>query len=222
MQTTRELSWLRVQQHDVVLEEGAPRSPSSRWLKFAPSGRGTSTSSSFMVRSARPQQQLSVEIEDCPHGMSRPRGSLAAVCRTRSTRSSTKAVPDAALAEIIPETCEARGQSKSQVPSDLTPTTKKEKERVEAEVLHKTTSFPFPILNAPARRSKNPGHPSLPHPTPAQTSRGNLAVASFGPANDPRDETNPGLGVVQSPSGIRRAWCRPPQTGTATLALSTR
>lgn len=177
----RELSWLAFNER--VLDEGRnPAVPVVERLKFVTIVAGN-LDEFFMVRVAGLKQQLSGEIDDVPpDGMSVPE-QLAAI--------STKVHEIVARSyetlqnEILPEL--GRYGLKILETDQLTEDQRKD---LEARFVNDV----FPILTPLAI---DPGHP-FPH---LRNKSLNLAVAFV---RDPRDESSPGLGVVQVPSGIPR------------------
>ncbi|MBI2392406.1 MAG: polyphosphate kinase 1 [Deltaproteobacteria bacterium] len=192
----RELSWLAFNER--VLEEGRnPQVPIVERLKFV-AIVASNLDEFFMVRVAGLKQQLSGEIDELPpDGMSVP-DQLAAISLK------VHAIVDKLYAtlqkELLPEL--ARYGTRILRTDELTD---EQRKALEAKFFNDV----FPILTPLAI---DPGHP-FPH---LRNKSINLAVAF---ARDPRDETNPGLGVVQVPSGIPRLVPVPSATGRHYLLL---
>jgi len=177
----RELSWLAFNER--VLEEGRNAAvPVVERLKFV-TIVASNLDEFFMVRVAGLKQQLSGEIEELPpDGMSVPE-QLAAI--SIKVHEIVAKQYDTLHRTILPELAK---QGIRIVRADEL----NEEQRREMEA--RFYNDVFPILTPLAI---DPGHP-FPH---LRNKSLNLAVAFL---RDPRDETNPGLGVVQVPSGIPR------------------
>ncbi|MGZ3451790.1 MAG: polyphosphate kinase 1 [Polyangiales bacterium] len=185
----RELSWLAFNER--VLDEGRnPVVPVVERLKFV-TIVASNLDEFFMVRVAGLKQQQSGEIDEVPpDGMSVPE-QLAAV--SAKVHEIVDKQYQALKQDILPE-LEKQG-IKIVTPSELS---EDQKKALQAKFYNDV----FPILTPLA---VDPGHP-FPH---LRNKSLNLAVAF---ARDPRDETNPGLGVVQVPSGISRLVQVPTQS----------
>ncbi len=177
----RELSWLAFNER--VVEEGKnPSVPIAERLKFV-TIVASNLDEFFMVRVAGLKQQLSGEIEELPSdGMSVPE-QLAAI--SAKVHGIVRAQYDALHREILPEL--AKHGVRILRPEELSPDQR-------AALEHRFFNDVFPILTPLAI---DPGHP-FPH---LRNKSLNLAVAFV---RDVRDESNPGMGVVQVPSGIPR------------------
>ncbi len=177
----RELSWLSFNER--VLEEGRnPVVPVVERLKFV-TIVASNLDEFFMVRVAGLKQQLSGEIEELPpDGMSVPE-QLSAI--STKVHEIVGKQYETLHGDILPELAK---QGIRIVRSDEL--NEEQRRAMEARFYNDV----FPILTPLAI---DPGHP-FPH---LRNKSLNLAVAF---QRDPRDETNPGLGVVQVPSGIPR------------------
>jgi polyphosphate kinase len=178
----RELSWLAFNER-VLDEARSPAVPLVERLKFV-SILASNLDEFFMVRVAGLKQQLSGDVEDLPaDGMTVPEqlGAISAKCHEIVAKQ-VACIHD----EILPEI--ARHGIRILRPEDLSD---EQRRALQAKFFNDV----FPILTPLAI---DPGHP-FPH---LRNKSLNLAVAFV---RDPRgDESNPGLGVVQVPSGISR------------------
>ncbi len=177
----RELSWLAFNER--VQDEGRnPAVPVVERLKFV-TIVASNLDEFFMVRVAGLKQQLSGEIEELPpDGMSVPEQLAAISAKVHEIVGRQYHTLNGA---ILPEL----GKQGIRIvgPEELN---EEQRRAMEARFYNDV----FPILTPLAI---DPGHP-FPH---LRNKSLNLAVAF---QRDPRDETNPGLGVVQVPSGIGR------------------
>jgi polyphosphate kinase len=177
----RELSWILFNER--VLEEGRnPTVPLLERLKFI-AIVGSNLDEFFMVRVAGLKQQLSVEIEDVPaDGMSLTE-QLSAI--SHRVHALVHRQYETVLHEIFPalEQCGVRIVRCADLSAD---------QHRELEI--RFVNDVFPILTPLAI---DPGHP-FPH---LRNNSLNLAVQF---SREGLDEGNPGLGVVQVPSGIAR------------------
>jgi len=179
--SNRELSWLAFNER--VLDEGRnPAVPVLERLKFV-CILASNLDEFFMVRVAGLKQQVSGEVDELPpDGMGVPE-QLAAI--STKVHEIVDQSYEALHKDILPELAKAGVRILSAAELDDA-----QRKELEAYFFNDV----FPILTPLAI---DPGHP-FPH---LRNKSLNLAVAFL---RDVRDETNPGLGVVQVPSGIGR------------------
>ncbi len=186
----RELSWLAFNER--VLEEARnPAAPTVERLKFV-AIVASNLDEFFMVRVAGLRQQLSGDVEDVPPDGMTTREQLDAI--SVKVHGIVAKQCEALHHEILPEL--AKHGIRILSPQELSD---EQRTALQARFYNDV----FPILTPLAI---DPGHP-FPH---LRNKSLNLAVAFV---RDPRDETNPGLGVVQVPSGIPRLVPVPAGTG---------
>jgi polyphosphate kinase len=186
----RELSWLAFNER--VIEEGRnPGVPIVERMKFV-TIVASNLDEFFMVRVAGLKQQLSGDVEELPpDGMSVPEQLAAISAKVHEIVDKQYATLHK---EILPELAKhgIRIVAKEELTED-------QRKQLEAKFYNDV----FPILTPLAI---DPGHP-FPH---LRNKSLNVAVAF---QRDPRDENNPGLGVVQVPTGIPRLVLVPSTTG---------
>ncbi len=177
----RELSWLAFNER--VVEEGRnPLVPILERLKFV-TIVASNLDEFFMVRVAGLKQQLSGDVEELPpDGMSVPEQLAAISLKVHTIVENQYRTLNG---EILPELAKhgIRILAREELTED-------QRKALEAKFYNDV----FPILTPLAI---DPGHP-FPH---LRNKSLNVAVAF---QRDPRDENNPGLGVVQVPTGIPR------------------